>query len=533
MKRIPPVWLAAVLLASSLPPSTAAGQAGSWIIPSTVFRTGTNAAEFRSDVRILNLGSAVVTVTASFYDQVTGQTLSAAPFQITARNQASFDNILASLFGRTLAQGAYGPIRFQATGPIVVSSGVNNVNACLSGAKSGMWLPGIEEAQAMLAGALGQLAASSTASGGYRTNVVFVNPGNAAATVHAKVRRGGGSLLSEGTIGPLGANGFRQVALDDTSVFPGVAGTTDTNLWLEFTSDKPVLAFASVINNASGDPYAIVATADRGTSAPATEEITVTLPGGVPLVMVRIPAGTFLMGSPTSERLRNADETQHMVTLTSDYYMGKYEVTQAQWQAVMGTTPWATTCGNNGVGGSYPTYCVDWPTIVDGYLGGPGFLQKLNSHLTATGQPGAGKYRLPTEAEWEKAARGGTTTRFFFGDALDCPDASCQACSTADPYLWWCGNASPRATHSVGLKTANPFGVYDMDGNVWEWCQDIYAQYPSTPQTNPQGPSSGSMRVARGGSADEYLRYCRSASRNFYAPAYVNKWFGFRLARSL
>ena len=241
--------------------ATAWAQSGSWFLPSSAYRGGQNGAEFHTDVRIMNLGTTSVTVTATFYDQASGQPVKAAPFPVTGRTQASFDNILQSLFGKPLSQGAYGPIRFDSSGPIVVSSSVNNVNACGSGATSGQWLPGISASDATTGGAIAQLAVSASGASGYRTNLVVMNPATADATVSVIVRSGAGVLLSKGTIGPLPANGFSQVALD-SGTFPGVAGRTDTNLWAEFTSDQPVLAFASVINNASGDPFAVVATLD-------------------------------------------------------------------------------------------------------------------------------------------------------------------------------------------------------------------------------------------------------------------------------
>jgi hypothetical protein len=245
-------------------PDSGGGASGSWVLPSSAFRAGLNGAEFHTDVRILNLGTSSVTVTPTFYDQASGTTVSAASLGLPGRSQTSFDNILQSLFGRTLANGAYGPIRFDSTGPITVSSSVNNVNACGTGATSGQWLPGISTTSAMTAGAIGQLAVSANSSAGYRTNLVVMNPGSANATTNVKIRTGSGALLSSGTIGPVGANGFSQVALDNADTFPGVAGRSDTNLWVEFTSNQPVLAFASVINNASGDPFAVVATADAG-----------------------------------------------------------------------------------------------------------------------------------------------------------------------------------------------------------------------------------------------------------------------------
>ena len=519
MKAIPG-WLAAslVVLACRQP---AIGQSSSWILPSSAFASGAGGAEFHTDVRILNQATAPATVTASFHDQTSGQTFWSVPFAVAPRSQKAFDNVLQSLFGRVLEQGAYGPIRFDSTSAIVVSSSVNNVNACGAGAVSGMWLPGIDASLGVRSGTLGQLAVSGSPASGYRTNVAFVNPGTQPATVSVRIRRGDGSLISSGTIGPLGVNGFSQTPLDLWTVFPGVSGMTDTNLWIEFSSDQPVLAFASVIHNVSGDPFAVVAVADGAAAGP---EVTLSLPGGVPLVLVKIPAGTFLMGSPDTERNRFSDETLHPVTLTRDFFVGKTEVTQGQWRAVMGT-PMPADCGAYGAGDTYPAYCVSWADVA----GAGGFLEKANAHLVSSGQAAAGRLRLPTEAEWERAARGGTQTRFSFGDALECDDA-CGTCSSANPSAWWCGDATG-AAGVAGAKAANPYGLADVHGNVWEWVQDWYGPYPSDPASDPAGPSSGTMKAYRGGGWYNTLRFVRSASRYSTLPETRAYYLGFRVAR--
>ncbi len=189
------------------------------------------------------------------------------------------------------------------------------------------------------------------------------------------------------------------------------------------------------------------------------DELTVTLDGGVPLTMARIPAGTFLMGSPEAERSRAGDENRRAVTLTRDTYVGKYAVTQGQWRAVMGTAM-PMECGSTPIGPDYPVTCVSWNDV----RGARGFIEKLNAYLGSRGEAGAGKFRLPTEAEWERAARGGTGTRFWFGDALD-GDDECGANPEAIPYVWWCSDALVTG-HPVGTKGANPYGLFDVHGGV-------------------------------------------------------------------
>jgi PKD repeat protein len=236
------------------------------VIPSSAFSNGQNFAEFHSDVRVFNPTNAPVNVTPVFYNQANGQIVAApAPGTVTvpARGQVAFDNVLASLFLQ--AKGAFGPIRFETAAPIVVSSSVNNVNACGNGATSGQWLPGIDVGQALKAGTLLQLAASADGGSGYRSNVVFMNPGAATANVTTSLRKGDGTLVATFTLDPLPANGFKQIGTL-SAWLPSPNTITDTNLWLEFTSDQPVLAFASVINNASGDPFAIVMTAEPNTA---------------------------------------------------------------------------------------------------------------------------------------------------------------------------------------------------------------------------------------------------------------------------
>lgn len=215
--------------------------------------------------------------------------------------------------------------------------------------------------------------------------------------------------------------------------------------------------------------------------------------------MVLIPSGTFQMGSNESDD----EKPIHSVTISQSFYMGKYEVTQKEWSAIMGTDP-SFFKGDN-----LPVEQVSWNDIQE-------FIKKLNQ------KEGGEKYRLPTEAEWEYAAKAGTNTKWHFGDNE----------SQLGDYAWYSSNSNTK-THEVGQKKPNLFGLYDMHGNVWEWVQDWYGSnyYQSSPKTDPKGPSSGSRRVIRGGSWLYFAESARSASRNFGSPEYRYNNIGFRLLR--
>ena len=191
---------------------------------------------------------------------------------------------------------------------------------------------------------------------------------------------------------------------------------------------------------------------------PDVEETTLTLPGGVPLVMVRIPAGSFEMGRYPGEQDSYADEDpRHAVNIAYDFFLGNYEVTKAQWEAVMETKPWS--------GQRYVLEDPDSPAVYvswDNITGSGGFLEKLNHHLEATGQAAGGKpLRLPSEAEWEYACRAGTQTRFYFGDSLAMPDGREDGPAGTLPgnrsdYMWFGANNSPHGSKPVGQKFRTP-----------------------------------------------------------------------------
>jgi formylglycine-generating enzyme required for sulfatase activity len=219
-----------------------------------------------------------------------------------------------------------------------------------------------------------------------------------------------------------------------------------------------------------------------------------------------IPAGEFMMGSPTTESDRIDTETQHRVSITKPFYLGVTEVTQEQYQKVMGKNPSQFKRPQN------PVEKVSWAEAVE-------FCGKLSA-MPAEKTSGY-VYRLPTEAEWEYACRSGTTTAYGFGD-----DAS-----RLGDYGWFEGN-SDSSTHPVGEKKPNAWGLYDMHGNVWEWCQDWYGDYPSGSATDPTGATSGSIRAFRGGGWLFFARGCRSAYRIWCTPEYRSYGLGFRVLRS-
>jgi formylglycine-generating enzyme required for sulfatase activity len=259
---------------------------------------------------------------------------------------------------------------------------------------------------------------------------------------------------------------------------------------------------------------------------------TIGLPGGMDLDLVRIPAGTFIAGAAMSDPFRQADEQLTTVTLTRDWYMGVTEITQGQWLSVMGAWPGLPPApgpdGGAGLGTNLPAYNVSWNDT-------QAFLSALNDHLTSSGQ--GLEVRLPTEAEWERAAKAGLNAQFSFGDVeLDVLTPGCVSSPIADDSMWYCATQSghPVGTKMVGQKSPNAYGLFDMHGNVYEWCQDWYASYSSAGEaTDPAGPVSGDFRVIRGGSWYNTAGFCRSSHRNSLISPVATDGLGFRLAASL
>jgi formylglycine-generating enzyme required for sulfatase activity len=273
------------------------------------------------------------------------------------------------------------------------------------------------------------------------------------------------------------------------------AGTLSWASVLEALPNATVVPDATVRANivASGYPWRVL---DTGTG----------------IEMLLIPSGTFTMGCSASNSYScySSENPTHQVTLSKAFYLGKTEVTQAQWQAKMGSNPSYFQPPNYTLDTSRPVEKVRWNDIA-------GF-------NTATG------LRLPSEAEWEYACRGGTTTAFH--SMLGYPNGTNDDSLLGN--IAWCSSNSGDTTHAVAGKAANAFGMYDMLGNVWEWCNDWYGStyYSASPSADPVGPSSGSYRVLRGGIWGSDGDNCRSSDRYYGAPGSRNYFFGFRVART-
>lgn len=322
---------------------------------------------------------------------------------------------------------------------------------------------------------------------------------------------------------PLTEEGWSTASLVATPPVPKVAGGTEEFTVGGLQSGTPYylgLKAADEVPNWSGMSNVALATTPSGQN-----------PGG----MVLIQPGTFTMGSPGDEPGRRFDETQHQVTLTVAFYISDHEVTQAEWEAVMGWN------GSFFSGDSRPVEMVTWFDCIDfcnkksqveGFT--PAYtltdVSYDGDHITSatvSWNQSANGYRLPTEAEWEYACRAGSTTAFCNGAIIE---LDCEIDPNLAQVGWYCGNANSQTRDVMG-KNPNAWNLFDMHGNVSEWCWDWHGSY-SGPETDPTGPASGSERVLRGGCWTLRAENARSATRGFDDPSHPFHGNGLRLSRA-
>ena len=347
-----------------------------------------------------------------------------------------------------------------------------------------------------------------------QTLTIRYTPSSATVLVDNKMVRGSNGVAK--TTLPVGQHSF-VVACDGYESEEGMVklkASAPSDLQIRLS--KEAVAAASNANDVMQDNVSESSTSSSSSQSATTtsgfsstpslssgnNEISIPVKNGITIDMVKVEAGTFMMGATSEMQNPYGDEKPvHQVTLINDYYIGKYEVTQALWKTVMGSN------SSKFKGDNLPVEQVSWNDCQE-------FIGKLNG---LTGK----KFRLPTEAEWEYAARGGKKSRGY----------QYSGSSNISDVAWYDGNSGSK-THPVGTKQANELGLYDMTGNVWEWCQDWYYSYVSSSQTNPTGAVSGSSRVRRGGSWSSLAKYCRSSYRNFGTSDCRYYYLGLRLVLS-
>jgi len=391
------------------------------------------------------------------------------------------------------------------------------------------------------------------------TNTVGISVSSAASNSVTPATVPGAPTIGTATRGNAQASvTFTAPAITGGSAITGYTITSSSGGFTATSVASPLVITG--LTNGTAYSFTVTATNDVGTSAPsaASNSVTPTLPPP-PAGYSLIPAGSFTMGSPTGEIGRDTDETQHIVTLTRAFYMKTTEVTQGEWKALAGGTNPAcfqsttgTSCTTSNANDNGPVEWVDWFSVI-AFTNALSVSQGLaecytltgcadptngwhdGEHADCTGATFVGLdctgYRLPTESEWEYAARAETTTATYAGN-LSGTITGCTTLQAAlDGIAWWCRNSGNR-TNLVAQMTANAWGLYDMLGNVWEWTWTWYETYPGA-ETDPIGPATGDFRVSRGGGWYFDPRYVRAAYRGGSGPTSRNDVVGFRPSRSV
>ena len=329
-----------------------------------------------------------------------------------------------------------------------------------------------------------------------QTLTIRYSPSSATVLVDNKMVKGKNGVAQ--TTLPVGQHSF-VVACDGYESEEGMVklkASAPSNLQITLTKEAMAIQQSAVTQpTVAQQPVVQVPVAN-------SDNITIPVKDGISIDMVRVEAGTFTMGATAEmENPYDREKPTHRVTLINDYYIGKYEVTQGLWQAVMGKNP------SKFKGDNLPVEMVSWDDCQE-------FISKLNS---ITGK----SFCLPTEAEWEYAARGGNKSRGY----------QYSGSNSLSDVAWYRDN-SGKKTHAVGTKQPNELGIYDMGGNVYEWCQGWYGEYSSSSQVNPTGANSGSYRVNRGGGRSSNARSCRSSYRSNNTPGDRFSDLGLRLVLS-
>ena len=346
-----------------------------------------------------------------------------------------------------------------------------------------------------------------TASGGVQVEqkqklTIRYTPSSATVLVDNKMVKGKNGVAQ--TTLPVGQHSYIVFCdgYDSEEGTVKLKASTPSNLQITLSKEATATQQSTVAQPIVAQQPTVVQQPVAQTPVANRDNISIPVKDGISIDMVRVEAGTFTMGAtPEMENPFDWEKPTHQVTLTNDYYIGKYEVTQALSQAVMNSNP------SNFKGDNLPVEQVSWDDCQE-------FISKLNSITGKT-------FRLPTEAEWEYAARGGKKSKGY----------QYSGSSNLSDVAWYADNSGSK-THAVGSKQANELGIYDMSGNVCEWCQDWYGRYDSSSQVNPTGANSGSLRVIRGGSWNFNASFCSSSYRYGHSPDLRYDDLGLRLVLS-